>query len=185
MTDWITPLRRMLTAEYADSPPLCWMATVDPLGQPTVRTMVLRELRPSDGALIFTSDRRTHKDDHLRANPATEVAFWLAHNACQIRISGDAMVLDAENDEYMRQEWWQKISDESRALHVYHRNHPATAEAPARPARVDADTPMPPTFELIVLNPNSVELLNLGSMPHERVHYQRHAGQWTVEKPAH
>lgn len=185
MIDWISPLRQMLTNEYADSPPLCWMATVDPLGQPTVRTMVLRELRPTDGALIFTSDRRTHKDDHLRANPATEIAFWLAHNARQIRISGDAMVLDAENDEYLRQEWWQRISDASRALHVYHRNHTAGPDAPPQPAQVDEDTPMPTTFELIVLNPRNVEILDLSHMPHERTHYELVAGQWKKHGAPH
>jgi pyridoxine/pyridoxamine 5'-phosphate oxidase len=178
MANWISIVRGNLATEYGDNPPVCTLATVDLRGRPTARSMILREVRKNDGALLFISDRRTRKDDHLRANPHAEVVFWLAMQGRQIRIRGEAAVVGAEQDDFMRRGWWEQISDASRGIFLW---SCGKQDATQPPKPVDADAPMPSTFELIVVVPAEVEILDMTKTPYERTQYAQKDGAWNAE----
>lgn len=153
MSNWIDTTRPVLKAEFGANPWVCIMATVNEHSQPTARCMVLREI-DRDGQLWFVSDRRTRKDDHLRANPETEICFWLPKQRVQLRIRGRATVMDAQTDQYFRQVWWDKIAPENREIF---------GAAPG-----DQDPPMPVTFELISVTPGEIELQDLKLDAHQK-----------------
>jgi len=174
MSDWISQLNDHLEAE-GDAPFLCALATVDGSLKPMNRMMYCRELT-DEGQLVFVSDRRTRKDEQLRERPDAEVVFWLEGRRTQYRLRGHAVVVGAEMDDFMRQQWWSRISDESRAIFA---TRGGGWQVPAgEPTQVSADTPMPSTFELLVLNPEEVEMLGLKGQPHERKAWKKAGGDW-------
>jgi pyridoxine/pyridoxamine 5'-phosphate oxidase len=141
-----------LNAEYTDAARICSLATSDSTGTPSVRCMVLREIT-SDGAFLFVSDRRTAKDDHLRARPECEVMFWLPKRNTQIRIAGHAVVVDAANDYGLREDWWHRL--DTRGTRIL-----------SKEKGTDPDTtPMPATFELITVTPTTVRFDDYSQTP--------------------
>ncbi|MEM8875825.1 MAG: pyridoxamine 5'-phosphate oxidase family protein [Planctomycetota bacterium] len=173
---WHTEFTQALTAE-GTAPYLCVLATVDGRMNPTARYMYCREVT-EDVQLVFISDRRTRKDDHVRERPQAEVVFWLESSRTQFRLRGHTVVVDAEMDEHMRQTWWARISDESRAINVGAGN--GWTLSPDASAKVSAETPMPSTFEILVLNPEEVELLAVKSQPHTKRVWNKAGAQWTT-----
>ncbi len=153
MNHWIEIVRSRLNAEFGSHAWICVLATVNTQGQPTARCMVCREI-DRDGQFWFVSDRRTRKDDHLRAFPDAEICFWLPNEAVQLRVSGRATVMDAQTDQYLRQNWWEKIPQSDHEIFG------------ANPT--DADPPMPGTFELISISPVTIELQDLKISAHQK-----------------
>jgi len=157
MHAWIQEVRNRLSAEFVDAPAVCVMATLDLSGRPTARSMVCREIDKA-GHLVFVSDRRTGKDDHLRACPETEICFWLPNKHTQIRVRGVATIVDAEADTFMREVWWEKLPRQNRDIFTSSVDNDDDDQIPV----------MPQTFELIVVDPREVELLELDVRPHKR-----------------
>ncbi len=167
MLQWIKDVRDKLSDEFGNTPAVCVMATVDLHGHPTARCMVCREV-DSNGHLTFLSDRRTRKDDHIRACPDTEICFWLPKTSTQIRVRGSATVIDAEADTFMREIWWEKLPQANREHFVS-----------AREAE-DPDVPMPVTFELIVVDASQVEMQEISFHPHRRREWKSGAKEWEL-----
>jgi len=181
MTEWITTLRENLRREFGEIPAVCFLATIGLDGRPRARTMLLRELRPDDGALVFISDRRTNKDDELKARADAEVVFWLPKAQHQYRLRGQGVVAEGEGGEYLREQWWARISDASRALFLSHRGS-AHGHHPATPRQAGPDTPMPSTFELILFHPTEVETLDVSKLPFVKVlHTRQSDDEWKTE----
>ncbi len=148
----VNQIRQALAVEFGDKPMTCSLATADYKGNPSVRTMVLREIA-DDGSLLFVSDRRTHKDDHIRDRPQCEVLFWLPKANTQIRVVASAVVLDAENDIGMREAWWDRLDPHgTRILSDDKTDSPMT-------------TAVPVTFELISAAPMSIRLEDYSAKP--------------------
>lgn len=146
MSTSVQSINSLLEREFGRDPWVCMLATTDEAAKPTVRCMVLREI-DADGQLWFVSDRRTRKDDHLRARPDTEVCFWLPGQRIQIRIRGRATVMDAQTDQFFRQMWWDRLSPENRGIFGV--------------CSTDTDALMPGTFELISVTPTEIEVQDL------------------------
>jgi pyridoxine/pyridoxamine 5'-phosphate oxidase len=144
-------LEQLLNQEFGDSPRTCSLATTDVKNRPTVRTMVVRNVSDT-GGLMFVSDRRTHKDDHLRTRPDCEVCFWLAKLNVQVRVRGLAVVVDAMNDHGLRQQWWDKM--DPRGVLIF-------SGQDGSPLDID----MPATFELITVTPTWVEFGDFSTVP--------------------
>ena len=152
MLSIINTIRKSLAAEFGDKPMTCALATADYKGTPSVRTMVLREIS-DDGALLFVSDRRTHKDDHIRDRPQCEVMFWLPKKNMQIRVVASAVVLDAENDVGMREAWWDRLDTRgTRIMSGDKSDSPAATEVPV-------------TFELISAAAMSIRVEDYNQKP--------------------
>jgi pyridoxine/pyridoxamine 5'-phosphate oxidase len=171
---WVNELHDRLNAE-GQAPYLCVLATVDSDGKPTARCMYCREIT-EDGQVVFVSDRRTRKDDHLRNKPDAEVCFWIDDSRTQFRVGGHCVIVGAEMDDTMRQGWWARISDESRAIISSKGGWKLAAD---EPHRVTADTPMPSTFEILVVNPERVEMLAVKEQPHVSRTWTKSGEGWT------
>lgn len=156
MAPWVEVVRGRCDEEFGDQQWVCVMATVGTDGRPTARCMVCREIN-DQGQLIFVSDRRTRKDDHVRACPDTEVCFWLPKTSAQIRVRGTIGIVDAVVDQFMRQAWWEILTAQNRAV----LNGPK-------------DNQMPATFELFILTPTEVEMQDLRTKPVTRKTWQHH-----------
>ena len=143
MDQWIKPVLARLDRQYGTRGWTCVLATADGVGKPTARVMTLRQI-DEDGTLLFVSDRRTRKDAQIRSRPDVEVVFWLPQVNCQIRLRGQAVVVGAEMDDYMRSTWWAKLDD-------------ATARNISGEDS-NGDHQLPGTFELIVVVPDEVDI---------------------------
>ena len=64
------------------------VGTVDPLGMPQLRIMILRDVSRDARTLRFHTDSRSIKAEQLRQNPATSVLIYDPAAKVQIRMSG-------------------------------------------------------------------------------------------------
>ncbi|HLL88687.1 MAG TPA: pyridoxamine 5'-phosphate oxidase family protein [Tepidisphaeraceae bacterium] len=151
MDEIIRVVNTLLRREFEDRPMTCTLATATATGRATARTMVARELS-AEGGLLFVSDRRTRKDDDLRVRPLCEVCFWLPKLNTQVRIQGQAVVIDALNDHGTRDAWWDRMDDRSVLIFSGQRGSPD-------------QVPMPMTFELITVTPSWVTIDDYAETP--------------------
>lgn len=74
-------------------------ASVDPTtGAPKVRYVVHRALTPHSSILLFTTDTRMNKVNHLEKSPLAESSFWVDETGIQFRIAGKAYVVPSDAD---------------------------------------------------------------------------------------
>ena len=151
MKQSVQRLAALLQSEFGDRPATCTLATTSDSGRATARTMVVRDVSV-EGGLLFVSDRRTRKDDDLRSRPLCEVCFWLAKQQMQVRVQGEAVVLDAMNDHGTRESWWDRMDERGILIFTGKRGTPD-------------EVPMPATFELITITPSWITFDNYGEAP--------------------
>ena len=174
LREWVEIVRAALDDEFGDgSPRICTLATVDEDREAAARMVVCRAI-DEIGALYFVSDARSEKNAHLRRYPAAAVVFWLPKRREQIRLRGAFVeILDSLNNSPVRQRIWRELSDASRALFAWPPpGADRMADESAFPRELAADATVPPTFEVIILNPNEVEILDLKPHPHERTRWE-------------
>lgn len=82
-----------------DEPTAVLVGTVSPEGQPSTRTVLLKDLH--DGKFIFYTNYESRKGHHLAKNPHISLSFVWHQLERQIHIEGIASkVPSAESDEY-------------------------------------------------------------------------------------
>lgn len=103
-----------------DEPTAMLVGTVSPEGQPSTRTVLLKDLH--DGKFIFYTNYESRKGTHLAKNPYISLSFvWHALER-QVHIEGIASKVPAgESDTYFRQRPYKsrigaRISPQSRPL---------------------------------------------------------------------
>jgi len=158
-----------LDLEFAGRPRIAALATVDDQATPRVRSVIVRKLTDT-GDLWIASDGRSEKNHHLRRNPRAELVLYLAGRREQFRLLGQCT---RHSDGTLREEAWRMIPDQTRALFL--------GPPPGTP-RVDCDdhflrgcpetSPIPASFELLVLAPDEVDHVRLSSWPHGRTRYR-------------
>jgi pyridoxamine 5'-phosphate oxidase len=178
MSEWVGELTRALGDEYgADRPRVCTLATVDKAGLPRARSVVCRRVAP-DGSIWIASDARSEKNEQLKANPQAEVVFWLPARKEQFRVQGSVKVLSEPGRDPARATLWGEMSDAARALFFWPTPGAKKLDVPESfPKSVDAETPPPANFEVLVLRPRRVEHLQLKPHPHRRRRWML-AGNW-------
>jgi pyridoxamine 5'-phosphate oxidase len=172
--EWIEVLRAALDDEFGDAQPrVCTLATVDDDGEPVARMVVCRRI-DEVGRLYFVSDARSEKNAHLRRLPVAAVVFWLPRRREQIRLRGAFVeILDSLDNPPVRQRMWRELSPASRALFAWPQpGADRVADESAFPRELGDDAAVPPTFEVIILNPNEVDILDLKPHPHERTRWE-------------
>jgi pyridoxamine 5'-phosphate oxidase len=102
------------------------LATVEPDGRPSARTVICRGLDTRAGCLIFYSDRESAKGQALDINPRAALVFnWDAHER-QARIEGPVtLVSDAEADAY----WKSRPPDARAAASASDQSRPIASRA--------------------------------------------------------
>jgi PPOX class probable FMN-dependent enzyme len=171
MIEWLQIFRNALTAEWGTAPAIAALATVDETGHPHVRNVVCREIT-ADGTIRITSDARSSKNRHIRANPHVELTLWLPARREQFRISAMASL-------GMDKKLWDQLPETTRATFFW----PAPGQ-PRAAAEAFAPTPLtqpPANFEVLLLTPQEVDHLELCITPHRRRRWRRNS-DWALEE---
>ncbi|MEZ4431602.1 MAG: pyridoxamine 5'-phosphate oxidase family protein [bacterium] len=178
---WRADLDRNLAA--GDDPQATWaqLATVRPDGGPAVRTVVWRG--HFDDALVFTTDRRSAKVEHIAHEPRVELCWYFAATREQLRVAGKMeAVVDGTGDtrrQDARCAVWKTLSDEVRRGFAGGAPGRPVDGAPETPETPPADSTPPESFALLILWPEQVDHVVLATTPHQRrLHARDTAGIW-------
>lgn len=163
------------------------LATVDPSGQPSARTVLLKGV--DRRGLRFFTNLDSRKAGELKANPKAALLFWWEPLARQVRFEGRIeAVPDEEADAYFASRprgsqigaW---ASPQSTVI-----ADRATLEAAERAHAeqfADEKIPRPPFWGGFRLVPSSVEFWQgRGNRLHDRFRYVRADAGWRVERLA-
>lgn len=180
MSDWLAELRSALDAEFGDAPRIAVLATVDRDGRPHGRTVVCRRIE-DDGKLWVATDARSSKNGQVRHTPLAELVFWLPSRREQFRLSSLVDVLCSTDDDPRRLALWRELPDSTRAMFFWPPPGRPRDPAPlAFPLSIPPDIEPPEDFEVLILDPERVEHLDLGSSPHRRRRWHGD-GDWEEE----
>lgn len=172
---WLKPWRAAISAE-AGRPAVLALATVDAAGDPQVRSVVCRRI-DEFGRIWITSDSRSAKHQEIQRHPRVAAVAWLPSSRVQFRFRASIETLDPADRQ--RIELWQTLSPETRATFFWLTpGEPRTAADDAFVRSSDAARP-PESFEVLVLRPRMVELLDLNLHPHRRLRWSELEG-WTA-----
>jgi pyridoxamine 5'-phosphate oxidase len=182
MPNWIEELKRVIAQEGSGKPIIVTLATVRVGGvQPgsDARSVVVRQVL-EDGTLLITSDARSQKNAQLRANPSATAVFWFRSQRWQFIIDGEVKILRAGDPDTaaQRQAAWRDLSGSSRALFLWPPPGEERREEAVFEKSVSAEAAVPPTFEVLLLQPARVETLDLNPHPHLRVRWDNRGGAW-------
>src|SRR3954447_1588465 len=147
MLPWLPILRSALDAEYSDRPRIATLATIDLYRRPRARTVILRQI-DDDGTLWIASDGHSDKNAQLRHNGDAELVLYLPSGREQFRMLGRCNVIGAGDDESVRQDFWESLTDPTRAMYFWPTIDQPASENQAVPTAVAYTTPMPDNFEL-------------------------------------
>ena len=172
MPDWLDSLRSDL--DRAPGPRVATLATVDGTTA-EARSVVVRHIA-DDGSLAFTSDGRSDKNRQLRANPSATLVFWLPLAKRQFRLAGHVTIVPP--DDPRRPTQWARMTDGARSMFLWPPPGDPRDDAIDFASAVPAETPVPPSFEVLVFTPARVELLDLTSTPHRRTRWLPSSEGW-------
>lgn len=151
------------------------LATVRPNGRPANRTVVFRGFLEETNQLKFVTDSRSEKIEQIHHSPWGEICWYFPLTREQFRLAGGlTLVTDREVDPRLdraRQMAWRDLSDAARSQFAWpHPRHDrAIAFEPSLPSPIEPLS----TFCLLLLEPESVERLDLYGDPHNRWIYDR------------
>jgi len=192
VADW---LREAFEAGLQANPHAVALATVDPDGRPSARTVLCNRIDAERGEFVMFTNRESRKGRAIAANPRAAIVFHFAPQNRSVRVEGAVRhTPDQESDAYFATRpldarvgaWASAQSEpiESRAALV------ARVEATARRFGVrlddesDADIPRPPHWGGFTLTADTIELwVSRPARIHDRARYIRGregGGAWSA-----
>lgn len=151
------------------------LATVRPGGRPANRTLVFRGVQDPGDRLLFTTDLRSEKVEHLKSNPWVEVCWYFSVTREQFRVLGRIEVIGDPADE-TRTRIWNGLSEPSRQSFTWPK--PGSPRAGREEFTRPVPTMPPPLFALVVVHPEEIDHLDLRPHPQERTRFRRDDEQW-------
>ena len=183
---WRSPLARALhrnrslhEARYLQ------LATVRATGRPANRTVVFRGFLENTNQLKFITDIRSEKVEEINFYPWGEICWYFSKTREQFRIAGKLVLVVAEYPDAelcsSRRTAWQELSEAARDQFAWPHPGDDKAEASAFDSgSPDAIEPLA-NFCLLLLEPETVDLLELRGEPQNRSLYRRDGeGNWFV-----
>ena len=77
------------------------LCTVDGDGSPSARMVLCKQIDVEAGAIVFYTDRSSHKGVALAANPRAAAVFYWGPQSRQVRVTGSVeLTSDADSDAY-------------------------------------------------------------------------------------
>lgn len=162
------------------------LSTVNKLGQPSGRVVLLKNLRPE--GLVFYTNYESRKGEEMLVNPLVSLNFLWLDLARQVRIEGIAHKLKTEESE----QYFQSRPKESQ-IGAW-----ASAQSQTIPSRVilekrfrelaekyqDFDAlPLPPFWGGVLVEPSLIEFWQgRESRLHDRIQYRKVDQDWIVER---
>lgn len=162
------------------------MATVKPDGRPANRTVVFRGFVPETDTLIFVTDSRSQKIQHLALNPASELCWYFTKTREQFRLSGQITLVEGSmTDEKQRQiylQTWESLSSNARQQFAW--PHPGQPRKTSgfEQRSLDSHPPLG-TFVVLMFTPGEVDHLELRGDPQNRYHYQLRTDSTWLKTP--
>ena len=141
------------------------VATLGSDGQPSVRTVVLREVDVNHRSLRFHSDARSRKVTELAANPRLSLLGYDAQHKVQLRFSGSAKL---HHQDPIAAAAWARSQSMSRACY---QQSQAPGTPLAFPAMVEASGEGYENFVAIVMTIDALEWLYLAVQGHRRARF--------------
>lgn len=185
LAPWRSPLahalhrnRSLVYARYVQ------LATVRADGRPANRTVVFRGFRDDTNQLRFITDNRSEKVEQLRDRPWGEVCWYFPKTREQFRLGGSILAVEADAaDEALlalRQRSWQELSDAARCQFGW--PHPGQERAPDADFEVTPNPSEPLScFVVLLLDPQTVDHLELRGTPQNRSRYEQSAEGWVTQ----
>ncbi|WP_199245533.1 Npun_F5749 family FMN-dependent PPOX-type flavoprotein [[Phormidium] sp. ETS-05] len=184
MTPWRSPLARALhrnrslpQARYLQ------LATVRSDGRPANRTVVFRGFRDATDQLQIVADGRSEKIAQIQHSPWCEICWYFPKTREQFRISGKLILVPENSTELLaaaRQQAWLNLSDAARSQFAWPPPGQPKSEAAFFATSIEPGTEPLPQFCLLLLEPVTVDWLELRPEPQSRWFYQyQQDGTWS------
>lgn len=187
LAPWRSPLgraqhrnRSLPNARYVQ------LATVRPNGRPANRTVVFRGFLDQTNQLQFVTDFRSEKPDQIDRCPWGEVCWYFPKTREQFRLQGRlTLVTDTHLDPLLavaREKAWAELSDAARSQFAWpNPGHPRDNSAQFNPPPPAPNQPLS-HFCLLLLDPLSVDHLELRGDPQNRRIYQYQNDGWSIQE---
>jgi PPOX class probable FMN-dependent enzyme len=160
------------------------VATVRADGRPANRTMVFGGFLDETPQLTFQTDARSSKIAELDHHPWAEACWYFPITREQFRIGGCVKVVGKDTPDPAlldaRRAAWRELADATRAGFDWPApGQPRDPAVPYTTNPADREKP-PPQFCLLILDPQTVDHLELNGNPQNRWEYQRDdQGRWS------
>ena len=169
------------------------LATANTVGQPAIRTVVIREITPQ--SLLISSNTDSPKEVDLRENPHYALLIYWSSLNRQYRISGDYQRIAAADmpERYAGCPWrsrvWGWLHEELPQSSVVVDRATFTARFEALAAELEAryggqdQVPPAPNVGYLRFVPDRVEVQHIDTALrlHDRRHFSRHDALWKSE----
>ncbi|MGE3818079.1 MAG: pyridoxamine 5'-phosphate oxidase family protein [Isosphaeraceae bacterium] len=167
--------RHLPTSRYAQ------LATVRLDGRPANRTVVVRGRFEPGFRPLITTDLRSDKVSELSATPWAELCWYFSETREQFRLFGKVTLVGAEGDSKLqahRHRVWVDLPDASKRSFV----GPAPGVDREADSAFDVAIPESPPdrFLLLVIDPETVDYLDLRAEPHGRLMSRREGEHWST-----
>lgn len=152
------------------------LVTVGATGEPSARTIVLRDCRPEDRRLSFFADGRSEKIREIEARPTVALHLHEPASTTQLRLSGTARVFRAADGDPAALATWERTPETARAIY-------RTALQPGTAIDDHADIALDPAigarhFAVIEVEVSRLEYLRLTEVPHQRARFEWDGAAW-------
>ncbi|MEG3898442.1 MULTISPECIES: Npun_F5749 family FMN-dependent PPOX-type flavoprotein [unclassified Microcoleus] len=183
---WRSPLARAIHRNH--SLPFArylQLATVRADGRPANRTVVFRGFLADTNHLKFITDIRSQKVEEINLYPWGEICWYFPKTREQFRIAGKLVLVGADYSEAelrsSRRTAWQELSEGARSQFAWPHPGEDKAEAGAFDSASPGAIEPLPNFCLLLLEPETVDFLELRGEPQNRSLYGRDGeGNWFV-----
>lgn len=149
----------------------CTMGTVGSEKSLRMRTVVLRRVTENLG-LIFYTDNRTKKIDHIKENAAVSLLFYHPKKLLQLKVTGKAKII---TDEKTLQKYWSGVQPSSRKDYTTVLAPGTEITNPDAVAYLEEKA----HFCILEITPFSIEYLKLKRPNHLRVLYTLEEDRWS------
>ena len=164
------------------------LATVNLQGLPTNRTVVFRGFLENTDRLQVITDLRSDKVSHIQHQPWGEICWYFTKTREQFRIAGNITLIKSDFPDFtlleQRKQVWQKLSDSARSQFAWaypKQSRISNLEAFAPDAL--SDTEPLENFCLLLLNPQTVDHLELKGDPQNRTLYTKDRDRvWSIQE---
>ncbi|NES94148.1 MAG: pyridoxamine 5'-phosphate oxidase [Desertifilum sp. SIO1I2] len=177
MTPWRSPLARALHLNRSKPYSRYFqLATVQTDGKPANRTVVFRGFLDDSDRLKMITDARSAKIHQIQHQAWGEICWYFTETREQFRIAGTLLLVsDTHPDPQLqkhRQLTWQNLSDNARIQFAWPPPNQERSKSEAfAPPNPNPNQP-PAEFCLLLLDPVSVDRLELRGDPQNRTLYQ-------------